>query len=89
MNDRVWRDLALTWFDAMDREVGAHFSREFANDVREILATGSGFALFSIRAYCEKSCEGIKRSRDDDREFWLRCETLMVAIYNLALEDFR
>lgn len=96
--NRVWRDLAIEWFDAMNREVGFKFDREFLADVHRLLNFGTEDELDSIRKYCARICRHIEevvnapkdeRTIGGDWEFHLRCDTFFLALYELALEDFR
>lgn len=94
---RVWRDLAIGWFDAMNREVGSKFDREFLADMHRILNLGTERELDSIRRYnarvCQKIVEAAGTPKDkrsiDELEFYIRWNTFFLALYDLALEDFR
>ena len=95
---RVWRDLAIEWFDAMNRLLGSKFDREFLADVHRLLNLGTEDELDSILRYnarvCQKFAEIVDTPKDKRRfggdwEFHLRCETFFLALYELALEDFR
>lgn len=95
---RVWRDLAIVWFDTMNREVGSKFDREFLADMHRLLNLGTERELDSIRRHCAKTCRQIEevvntpkneRTVGGDWEFHLRCNTFFLALYDLALEDFR
>ena len=94
---RVWRTLAIEWFDAMNREVGSKFDREFLADVHRLLNFGTERELDSIRRYNARVCQKLvelagtpkDKRRIDDLEFYIRWNTFLLALYELALEDFR
>ena len=95
---RVWRDLAIGWFDAMNREIGRHFARSFLDELHRAFNVGTEEELLDLRFECDmrrRRVDEIVRTPKEDRliggawEFHLLCETFFVAICDLALEDFR
>lgn len=98
MNERIWRTLAIEWFDAMVRGIGQHFTRSFLDKVHRVLNIGTEEDLHDLRYACElqrKRIDEIVQTPEDKRlfggawEFHLLCETFFVALLDLALEDFR
>lgn len=95
---RVWRDLAIGWFDAMNREIGRHFARSFLDELHRAFNVGTEEELLDLRFKCDMRrhrVDEIVRTPEEDRliggawEFHLRCETFFVALCDLALDDFR
>jgi hypothetical protein len=96
--NRVWRTLAIEWFDEMVLSIGMHFSRTFLNELHSTLNLGTEKELLDLRSSCElqrKRVDEIVKTPEEDRpfggtwEFHLLCETVFVALCDLALEDFR
>jgi hypothetical protein len=98
MKSRVWRTLAIGWFDAMNLEIGRYFTRSFLDELHRVLNTGTKEELLNLRFECDirrRRVDEIVRTPEEVRlvggpwEFHLLYETLFVALCDLALEDFR
>lgn len=95
---RVWRDLAIEWFDAIVSEIGRHFLRSYLDKLHRVLNIGTQEEILEFRYSNLRRVWKIRemlampeedRVMQGDLEFHLRCETAFVALCDLALEDFR
>lgn len=98
MKSRVWRTLAIGWFDAMNREIGRYFTRSFLDELYRALNIGTEEELLDLCSKCDtrrRRVDEIVRTLGKGHlfggpwEFHLLCETFFVALCDLALEDFR
>lgn len=95
MKVQCWREVALGWFDAFDREFGAkHFQFEFLYALRRGLEEGDELDLVVLQRKHKKThSEYLRIARTSEIEdgwaFAARYEGFFVALCELALEDFK
>lgn len=101
MIGRVWRELALTWFDATNREIGDRLNPDFLRKLWWTIAFGTEEEIEGTRdkherqsAECWRICMTDSPARIDpdvynDWMFPARYNAAFAALCALALEDFR
>ncbi len=85
MNDRTWRTLAIEWFEIWQKAAMRYFDnppiviQAFVADTRKILGSNDRHSLELFR---------MERATRASREV-VPIDTALIAICDLALEDFR
>ena len=97
MIGRVWRDLAIEWFDVMVEELDRYFACSFLHELHRAINTGTEAELVDLRHRLELQriqSERFARMSKDKRPYphdwdgqW-KNQTMFVALCDLALEDF-